>query len=99
MTATNANIAAAQADYENQKKSVGIAYAFWFFLGVFGAHRFYAGDTGVGVGMLLTLGGLGVWAFVDVFFIGKRIREFNHTTRLEIFARYGLNEVNASSVV
>lgn len=33
--------------YDAAKKSSGVAYLLWFFFGVFGAHRFYAGkDTG-----------------------------------------------------
>ncbi|MFH1644502.1 MAG: TM2 domain-containing protein [bacterium] len=38
---------------------------FAFFLGVFGAHRFYLGKTGTAILMLLTLGGLGFWAIID----------------------------------
>ena len=34
-------------------------------LGLLGIDRFYAGDTGMGVLKLLTLGGLGLWAFID----------------------------------
>lgn len=36
-----------------------------FFLGMFGAHRFYVGKIGTGVLQLFTLGGLGIWAFID----------------------------------
>lgn len=36
------------------------------FLGNLGAHRFYVGRLGSGIAMLLTLGGLGVWATVDL---------------------------------
>ena len=36
-----------------------------FFLGEFGAHRFYLGKIGTAIAMLLTLGGLGIWALVD----------------------------------
>ncbi len=40
-----------------------------FFFGVFGAHRFYIGKIGSAIAMLLTLGGLGVWALVDFILI------------------------------
>ncbi len=38
-------------------------------LGVFGAHRFYAGKPGTGLLMLLTLGGVGIWWLYDVILI------------------------------
>lgn len=40
-----------------------------FLFGVFGAHRFYIGKVGTAVAMLLTIGGLGVWALVDFVLI------------------------------
>lgn len=40
-----------------------------FFLGGFGVHRFYTGHTTIGVIQLLTLGGCGIWAFVDFILI------------------------------
>lgn len=39
------------------------------FFGVFGAHRFYVGRTGTGLLMLITLGGLGIWATIDLILI------------------------------
>jgi len=39
------------------------------FLGVLGAHRFYAGKIGTAVLMILTAGGLGIWIVVDLIFI------------------------------
>ncbi len=40
-----------------------------FFFGVFGAHRFYVGKTGSAIAQLLTIGGLGVWAMVDLIIL------------------------------
>lgn len=39
------------------------------FLGFAGVHRFYAGKIGTGLGMLFSLGGLGVWWLVDIILI------------------------------
>jgi TM2 domain-containing membrane protein YozV len=82
--------------YDANKKSVGLAYALWFFFGLFGGHRFYAGKTGTAVIMLvisvlsfplmaliigfLTIAGVGVWVLIDAFSLAGWIRE--HNTRL-----------------
>jgi TM2 domain-containing membrane protein YozV len=56
-----------------------------FFFGVFGAHRFYAGKIVTGIIQLLTIGGLGIWCFIDFLIImfgeftdkdGLKIREW-----------------------
>jgi TM2 domain-containing membrane protein YozV len=36
-----------------------------FFLGEIGVHRFYLGKIGTGILMIVTLGGLGIWALID----------------------------------
>src|SRR5699024_3863711 len=89
-TSNQNNLHVAQMEYDNEKKSPGIAYALWFFLGVVGGHRFYAGDTEYALGLLFTLGGFAVWALIDVFFIGRRIREINPQKRQQIMASYGV---------
>jgi TM2 domain-containing membrane protein YozV len=45
--------------------------------GGLGIDRFIIGDTGLGVGKLLTCGGLGVWTIVDWFMIQTATREKN----------------------
>lgn len=40
-----------------------------FFVGVLGVHRFYVGKVGTGVLQLVTFGGLGIWALVDLILI------------------------------
>ncbi len=45
--------------------------------GSLGIDRFIIGDTGLGIGKLLTCGGLGIWAIIDWFLIMGATREKN----------------------
>lgn len=51
------------------EKRILPAFLLCFFLGVFGAHRFYAGKIGTGVLELVTFGGFGIWWLVDMIMI------------------------------
>lgn len=80
-----------QLMFEASRKSVGAAYVLWFFLGGFGAHRFYLGKIGTGVAQLLLLllgwlplflgwAVLGIWWIIDAFLIPDIIRQDNLRT-------------------
>jgi len=45
--------------------------------GTLGIDRFYIGDTGIGIGKLLTCGGLSIWAIVDWFLIMPATKQKN----------------------
>ena len=45
--------------------------------GSLGIDRFMIGDTGLGIGKLITCGGFGIWAIIDWFLIMGATREKN----------------------
>jgi TM2 domain-containing membrane protein YozV len=47
------------------------------FAGTFGIDRFIIGDTGLGIGKLVTCGGLGIWTLIDWFLIMDATKEKN----------------------
>ena len=60
------------------KKSIIVCYLLWFFLGVFGVHKFYLGKTAMGVIYLLTGGLLGIGWFIDLFLIPFQVAAYNN---------------------
>jgi TM2 domain-containing membrane protein YozV len=59
-------------------KETGIAYLFWLFLGLVGAHQFYLGKTGRGLLYLFTLGGFfGIGCLIDLFTLPAQVRQVN----------------------
>lgn len=77
-----------QLQFQSQKKSAGVSYLLWFFLGGFGAHRFYLGRPVSAVAQLLLglfgwlplflgWGVLGIWWIVDAFLIPGIIEQEN----------------------
>lgn len=80
--------------YDANKKSVGVAYALWFFLGFVGGHRFYLNRASSAAAMLcitivswfltvilIGFAGLlavGIWMLVDAFTIPDWVREHNN---------------------
>ena len=71
-----------------ERKSFLATELLCFFLGALGVHRFYTGYVGLGIAQLLTFGGLGIWAFIDLISIslgkykdanGQELDEYNST--------------------
>jgi TM2 domain-containing membrane protein YozV len=75
-----------QMAFESNRKSVGIAYLLWIFLGGFGVHRFYSGHTKSAVLQMvlcISIVGwlvLGPWLIIDLFLIPGLVRERNVET-------------------
>lgn len=57
--------AAKKNDADAPKKQL-VAFLLALFLGGLGIHRFYLGYTGIGIAQLLTGGGCGIWALIDI---------------------------------
>lgn len=53
--------------------------------GSLGIDRFMIGDTGLGIGKLLTCGGLGIWSIIDLFLIMGATREKNMEKLVQAF--------------
>ena len=62
-----ARLAKAAAMDVSPKSRLVVTLLAWF-LGCFGAHRFYLGKIGTAIAMLFTLGGLGILALIDFIY-------------------------------
>ena len=60
-----------------QFKDPTIALILGLLTGNLGIDRFYIGDTGLGIGKLITCGGFGLWTIIDWFLIMNSTREKN----------------------
>ena len=81
----------ALVEYEANAKQPLIMWLLWLFLGGFGAHRFYLGDTKKAVFMLITcmlLVGF-IWVLVDAFMIQGELKSKNRALWADIATRYG----------
>jgi TM2 domain-containing membrane protein YozV len=71
------------SEVKNNGKSMIVGYVLWYFLGLFGGHRFYTGRKGSAIAQLiLTITLIGslvtfIWWIVDAFKLHTWIKEQN----------------------
>ncbi|WP_057388530.1 TM2 domain-containing protein [Pseudomonas aeruginosa] len=83
----------------NAQKSTGTAYLLWFFLGGFGAHRFYLGKTGTAVTQLIiTLIGCFTLFPLIIFLIPGIIQGHTEQTRRDARLEVAALQVAGASV-
>lgn len=68
-------------ELQSSFKGSGTAFMMWFF---FGAHYAYLGKWGIQFLYWCTLGGLGFWAFIDLFRMGGMVRDYNAKISFQI---------------
>ncbi|WP_064093103.1 TM2 domain-containing protein [Rossellomorea aquimaris] len=78
------------SEMSKKQKSSGTTWLLWFFTGGFGGHRFYLGKTGSAVAMLLTLGGLGIWTFIDLFLVNGMVKSTNEKIESDVLSEIKL---------
>lgn len=75
-----------EARIANERKSTGVTYALWFFLGLISAHRFYLGRPISAILQILSyfiVIGF-AWWFIDAFLIPDMIRKHQAKMRSEL---------------
>lgn len=89
-----------ESEVKNRGKNMVVAYLLWYFLGYFGAHRFYMGQTGTAVTYLVLclvgiitaivfigffiLFGLFIWWIVDAFLLHQRVKDVNDDVERQV---------------
>lgn len=72
-----------ESEVKSEGKNMVVAYILWYFLGVFGGHRFYMGRTGSAIVMIvlfITILGIIVnfiWWVIDAFLLHTWVKDYN----------------------
>ncbi|MDQ0865715.1 TM2 domain-containing protein [Arthrobacter globiformis] len=87
------NPSPAQAPYPQyaapvSEKSFLVTWLLSLLLGVLGADRFYLGKIGTGIVKLLTLGGFGIWALIDLILVLTNKQTDKQGRRLEGYDKH-----------
>ncbi len=71
-----------------QHKDPVVSLIISIFFGHLGIDRFLLGDVGLGIGKLLTCGGLGIWYLIDLFLIMDDTKEKNYENTSQILMSF-----------
>ncbi len=69
-------------EYRRKRKNTGIAYVLWF---VIGLHYVYLGKIGWQFFYWITLAGLLIWGFIDLFRIPGMVKNYNKDIAMDVF--------------
>jgi TM2 domain-containing membrane protein YozV len=74
------------SEMNKNRKDSATAVLLAFFLGGFGAHHFYMGNTGIGILYVLLFWTFipAIIAFIECFLMSSRVRLYNDTKAIEI---------------
>jgi|SRR4029450_2493755 TM2 domain-containing membrane protein YozV len=99
MAARQTQLQIAESRFQDRRKSEGVAYLLWFFLGLVGGHRFYLGQPGYAIA-LICFGWMTffIWPLADVFFIGRNLRYVNEEIRRQVYREHGIGTVPTNTL-
>ena len=89
--------ASRKATEPHAPKSVGVAYLWWFFLGLFGGHHFYLGRTALGLLYLFTLGLCGLGWLADMVTLPRQTHRANAGNEPQVSPERDLTGTNVTS--
>ena len=69
-------------EYRRKKKSTGVAYVLWFIIGL---HYMYLGKVGWQFFYWVTIAGLLLWGFIDLFRIPGMVSNYNKDIAMDVF--------------
>lgn len=91
MTMTTDQRLFVESQVSSRRKSMGVAYALWFFLGLISMHRFYLEKPKTAILQIVLnciLVGL-IWTLIDAFLIPGMIRDHENKVRGDIYKNVG----------
>jgi TM2 domain-containing membrane protein YozV len=83
---SSASLNLLRLNHDKLMKSTAVTYLLWLF---FGLHYIYLGKIGTQFLYWITAGGLGIWAFIDLFRIPGMVERKNNEIYISVQRRTG----------